>query len=91
VHNTLLRVGLHDRLNQYWSGSDQVKQDLVYRVSVASNGEITTYEPLNQPASDYVQSTPLPALTGKGDSDGPLATFKVVLQPAGASNVSLLD
>jgi tetratricopeptide (TPR) repeat protein len=86
-----LRVGLHDRLNQYWRGSAQVQQDLVYRVSVAPNGTITAYEALNQPASEYVQSTPLPALTGKGESTAPLANFKVVLRPAGAFHVSLLD
>jgi Tfp pilus assembly protein PilF len=86
-----LRIGLHDRLNQYWRGSDQVKQDLVYRVSVAPNGAITAYEPLNQPASEYVQSTPLPALVGKEEAIAPLANFKVILRPAGAFNVSLLD
>jgi tetratricopeptide (TPR) repeat protein len=86
-----LRVGLHDRLNQYWSGSHQVKQDLVYRVSVASNGAITTYEPLNQPAAEHMQITPLPTLSGKGTPAQPLATFKVVLRPAGAFDVSLLQ
>jgi hypothetical protein len=86
-----LRIGLHDRLNQYWHGSDEVKQDLVYRVSVAPNGAITAYEPLNQPASEYVQSTPLPALVGKEEAIAPLANFKVILRPAGAFNVSLLD
>jgi hypothetical protein len=86
-----LRVGLHDLLNQYWSGSDQVKQDLVYRVSMAPNGAITAYEPLNQPASEYVQSTPLPALTSKGEAVEPLTTFKVILHPTGAFNIRLLD
>lgn len=85
-----LRVKLHDRLNRYWNGTDQVEQDLVYRVSLAANGAITAYEPLNQPASEYVQSTPLPALTGNGTPTQPLANFKVVLRPAGAFNVSLL-
>ncbi len=82
---------LHDRLNQYWNGADQVEQDLVYRVGVAANGAITAYEPLNQPASEYVQRTPLPGLSE--DSRTPtqtLANFKVVLRPAGAFNVSLL-
>jgi tetratricopeptide (TPR) repeat protein len=86
-----LRVGLHDRLNQYWSGSDQVKQDLVYRVSVAPNGAIAAYEALNQPAYEYVQSTPLPALISKGEVVEPLTNFKVTLRPTGAFNVSLLD
>lgn len=85
-----LRVRLHDRLNQYWSGSDIVEQDLAYRVSVASNGVITAYEPLNQPASEYVNITPLPALSGKNPPAQPLANFKVVLRPAGAFNVSFL-
>lgn len=85
-----LRVRLHDRLNQSWNGTDQAEQDLVYRVSMAANGSITAYEPLNQPASEYVQSTPLPALTKNGTPTQPLAIFKVVLRPAGAFNVSLL-
>jgi tetratricopeptide (TPR) repeat protein len=86
-----LRVKLHDRLNQSWRGSNQMKEDLVYRVSVAPDGEVTAYEPLNQPASVYAQRTPLPALAGKGNTTQPLANFKVVLRPAGAFNVSLLD
>ncbi len=85
-----LRVVLHDRLNRYWSGADTLDQDLVYRVSVGPSGGITAYEPLNQPASEYVQSTPLPALTKSGTPAQPLANFKVVLRPAGAFNVSLL-
>ena len=85
-----LRVQLHDRLNQYWSGSDLVQDDLVYRVSMASDGTITAYEPMNPLASEYAQRTPLPTLTQNNTSAEPLALFKVVLRPAGAFDVSLL-
>ncbi len=89
-HLNALRVNLHDRLNRYWNGSATLKEDLVYRVSVGADGAITAYEPLNQPASEHVQSTPLPTLTESGVLAQPLADFKVVLRPAGAFNVSLL-
>ena len=85
-----LRVQLHDRLNQSWSGSDRVQAELAYRVSVASDGTIIAYEPLNAPASEHEHHTPLPTLRQHREAADPQATFKVVLRPAGAFDVTLL-
>jgi Neuraminidase (sialidase) len=57
-----LALKVYDRINQTWQTSPTFTQNLVYRVSASQDGAIGNFEPLNQPAKDYTQETPLPNL-----------------------------
>jgi hypothetical protein len=59
------------------------RQELVYQVKVKPDGTIVSYRPHNQPASNYVQETPLPQVGKLADdidttSPESYALFKVV-------------
>ena len=57
-----LAVKVYDRINQTWQTSPTLNQNLVDRVRTSQDGAIGNFEPLNQPAKDYTQETPLPHL-----------------------------
>lgn len=58
-----LNQKLYNQIAQKWQ-TRRFEQKLIYRVSVSQDGAIASYEPFNQPASDYAQQTPLPILIG---------------------------
>lgn len=98
-----LNQKLYNQITQNWQ-SRRFEQKLVYRVSVSQDGAIASYEPLNQPALDYVQQTPLPnlvATTGQvvstdntisakapSNTQQPLGKFEVVFTRRGILEVS---
>ncbi|HEY9750139.1 MAG TPA: TonB C-terminal domain-containing protein, partial [Allocoleopsis sp.] len=84
---------LYDQIDKNWKEEPEFENELVYRVNLAPDGSIANYEPVNQPGSDYVQDTPLPALTKSNTASSPgnptsLAPFKVVFKPNGVLQVS---
>ncbi len=93
---------IHKQLSQLWKGTPKAQQPLRYRIGVTEEGAIADYEPINQPAWDYVQETPLekdklvkPEAAGIGTTGGivpqkPLAQFQVVFRPNGVVEVSPL-
>lgn len=84
---------VYDRVNRGWQTSPTFTQNLVYRVSASQDGAIAHFEPLNQPAKDYTQETPLPNLlksseTTSSNSAAPVAKLTVVFAPAGILEVN---
>lgn len=92
---------LYDQLRKEWTTTPTYQKDLIYRVAVTEDGVITDYEPTNQPASDYVQETPLkrlikPEAAGQDAKAGalpqkPLAQYRVVFRQNGVLEVSPLQ
>ncbi|MEG3857790.1 hypothetical protein [Microcoleus sp. herbarium12] len=88
-----LSLKLYDRINQGWQTSPTFTQNLVYRVSASLDGAIANFEPLNQPAKDFTQETPLPNLqkssqTQSNSNRVPAAQFTVVFAPSGVLEVN---
>ncbi|WP_448533224.1 nitrate ABC transporter ATP-binding protein, partial [Parathermosynechococcus lividus] len=53
---------LYDIIDQNWQQFPTFTEDLIYLVKVNSYGDIFSYQPSNQAASDYLQETPFPDL-----------------------------
>jgi len=87
-----LALKVYDRINQTWKTSPTFTQNLVYRVSASQDGAIANFEPLNQPAKDFTQETPLPNLLKSAEtssnSPAPVAKLTVVFAPTGTLEVN---
>lgn len=87
-----LALKVYDRIDRSWQTSPTFTQNLVDRVSVSQDGAIGNFEPLNQPAKDYIQETPLPNLLKSSEtssnSAAPIAKFTVVFAPTGTLEVN---
>lgn len=88
-----LSLKLYDRIDRSWQTSPTFTQNLVYRVSASLDGAIANFEPLNQPAQDFTQETPLPNLqkssqTESNSGAAPAAKFTVVFAPSGVLEVN---
>lgn len=94
-----LNQQIRKELLDSWQKEPSFPRELVYRVGVTEDGVIADYEPMNTPAWDYVQKTPLQRLTkpeaaGIGTKETglvpqkPLAQFRVVFKPNGVLEVS---
>ncbi|MEG4629869.1 hypothetical protein QUB56_09635 [Microcoleus sp. AR_TQ3_B6] len=87
-----LALKVYDRIDRTWQTSPTFNQNLVYRVSTSQDGAIGNFEPLNQPAKDYIQETPLPHLLKSSEtssnSAAPVAKFTVVFAPTGILEVN---
>ena len=85
---------LRDQIDQNWKTRSKVNQDLVYRVSVASDGSVIGYKPVNEAAGNLVDRTPLPGLVytpaakNSAPTHDPIAQFKVVFTAKGVPQVS---
>lgn len=85
---------LYDIIDQNWQQFPTFTEDLIYLVKVDSSGDIFSYQPSNQAASDYLQETPFPDLVDTAnpasptDSQASLASFQVVLTPTGELEVT---
>lgn len=96
-----LNEKLYSQLREKWSGTPIFPRNLIYRVAITEDGNIADFEAINQPASDYVQETPLKSLI-KSETAGtekektelttqkPLAQYRVVFKTDGALEVSPL-
>ncbi|HBB35086.1 MAG TPA: DUF4335 domain-containing protein [Cyanobacteria bacterium UBA8803] len=96
-----LNEQLYKQLSELWQGTPLSQKALIYRIGVTEDGAIADYEPINQPAWDYVKETPLeknqlvkPEAAGIGSKETglvpqkPLAQFRVVFRPNGVLEVS---
>lgn len=87
-----LNLKLYDRINESWQTSPTFDRNLVYRVSASQDGAIAHFEPLNQPARDFAQKTPLPNLLKSDRTEGKkaelVAKFTVVFAPTGILEVN---
>lgn len=88
-----LALKVYDRINQTWQATPTFNQNLVYRVTASQDGAIGNFEPLNQPAKDFTQETPLPNIvkssqTGSTQAAVPAAKFTVVFAPSGVLEVN---
>jgi hypothetical protein len=87
-----LALKVYDRIDRSWQTSPTFTQNLVDRVSVSQDGAIGNFEPLNQPAKDYIQETPLPNLLKSPETSSnnaaPVAKFTVVFAPTGTLEVN---
>ncbi|MEG3925995.1 hypothetical protein [Microcoleus sp. D3_18a_C4] len=87
-----LALKVYDRIDRSWQTSPTFHQNLVYRVTTSQDGAIDNFEPLNQPAKDYTQETPLPNLLKSpetsSNSAAPVAKFTVVFAPTGTLEVN---
>jgi hypothetical protein len=104
VVNTL-NDKLYSQIRESWTGKPIYPRDLIYRVAVSEDGNVANFEAINQPASDYVQETPLKSLTkteaapvpqekptenATAVPQKPLAQFRVVFKTNGVLEVSPL-
>jgi hypothetical protein len=80
-----LALKVYDRIDRSCQTSPTFTQNLVDRVRVSQAGAIGNFEPLNPPAKDYIQETPLPNLLKSSEtssnSAAPAANFTVVFAP----------
>lgn len=88
-----LEKDLYAKINQAWQTTPTFKEDLVYRVSVATNGDILGYKYINDPALNFKDETPLPNLYFKPVAGSPprneaIAQYRVVFTPSGELQVS---
>jgi hypothetical protein len=83
-----LKKRLNQQLHQAWTSDHLNEEVLTYRIGVTENGAIVGYTPINLPAIEQVNQTPLPSLTvpeaytvnGKRP---PVARFEVSFLPSG--------
>ncbi|MGQ9870895.1 hypothetical protein [Leptodesmis sp.] len=83
-----LKKQLQRQLNRAWTSEHLNEEVLMYRVGVTESGAIVGYTPINPPAIEQVNQTPLPSLTvpeaysmhGKQPS---VARFEVYFLPSG--------
>jgi hypothetical protein len=94
-YNQATQIGkrLHQHLSDVWTSEQLNQAPLHYLVAVTATGAIATYTPINQPAIDQVQQTPLPKLVipevlhlDPGTLP-PLAQFDVTFLPSGKLQV----
>lgn len=86
LNQTLAKI-----LRESWTTEPDYPRDLTYRVALTEDGKVTDFEPLNQPAFDYVGQTPLQQLrssTNPADSQKPVGQFQVVFKTTGGLEVS---
>jgi hypothetical protein len=101
IEDPQLRSQLQDRLyelvNGAWQTEPEFDRPLEYRVGVSAEGEVAQFEALNDPASIYLQDTPLPSLhqpsaaVAKQNDEVtqvPMVQFRVVFTPGGVLQVS---
>jgi hypothetical protein len=91
-----LKKKLYDQLDKSWNIKPTFEHNLIYRVSVSSDGAIgqspryaiVSYEPLNQQAKDFLPETPLNSLTNSTNTPAtPVGKFTVVFSPQGVLEV----
>jgi hypothetical protein len=90
-----LKAQLDEKLVKAWIPATDVKVPLVYRVSVAKDGAIVGYKPLNPSQEQATEQTPLPDLlykpVGNRPQNEPLADFQVTFNPDGSLEVQSLS
>lgn len=83
-----LKKRLNQQLNQAWTSEHLNEEVLTYRVGVTESGAIVGYTPINLPAIEQVNQTPLPSLTvpeayAMNGKQPAVARFEVSFLPSG--------
>lgn len=81
----LLNRHVYNQINPEWKNRVVLKQDLIYRVSVAADGAIIGYKAINKEANKNIGITPLPQLlynpiNQKFINNEPIAQFRIVFR-----------
>ncbi|WP_026099071.1 hypothetical protein [Kamptonema formosum] len=82
---------VYDKIDRAWQTVPTFSRNLVYRVIARADGALASFEPVNQPAKEYLQETPLPNLLNSertGTRAAPVGKFTVVFAPSGVIEVS---
>jgi len=84
---------LYNQIDTNWKEYPTFSENLVYRVTMNSAGNIAEYKHVNQAASQYIAETPLPKLTNftttnLENANKPTAEFLVILTPGGVLQVN---
>lgn len=76
---------LQEKINNTWK--QEINKNLIYRVTVTSDGSIIGYQPINPEAADQLDKTPLPDLLNRqavdGDNNQSIAEFKLLFRENG--------
>lgn len=87
-----LKRQLFNQVNASWAERKTLTSDLVYKVAINADGEIISYEPLNQIARAQIAKTPLPNLISDSHSVSetkqPFGSFRVVFRKSGVLEIS---
>ncbi len=83
-----LQQQVYTQINDSWKTKPSFERELTFKVGISSDGKIVEYEPLNQPASDYLNETPLSTLKQTAPGDSQIAHYRVVFTPKGVLQVS---
>lgn len=83
-----LQQQLYGQIHENWKTKPTFERELTFKVGISSDGKIVEYEPLNQPASDYLNETPLSTLKQTTPADSQMAHYRVVFTPQGVLQVS---
>ncbi len=87
-----LNQNLAKILRESWTTEPDYPRDLTYRVALTEDGKVTDFEPLNQPAFDYLDQTPLQQLRSNNNPadilQKPVGQFQVVFKTTGGLEVS---
>lgn len=86
-----LQPKLYDAIDQNWKGSPPFNKDLIFRVRMKPDGSIASFQPENQPATEFAKDTPLPQLGKPIDPNAPAepaASFRVVFKPSGVLQIN---
>ncbi|MCT7951588.1 DUF4335 domain-containing protein [Ancylothrix sp. C2] len=83
-----LQQQLYGQIHDNWKTKPSFERELTFKVGISSDGKIVEYEPLNQPASDYVNETPLGNLKQLTPGGSQQAHYRVVFTPQGVLQVS---
>lgn len=88
-----LQRRLYRKIDDQWKNRRQIGQTLEYRVSLAKDGSIIGYKPVDSTPVDGAERTPLPELrynpaTENLAANEPLAQFRVVFNKRGILQIS---
>ncbi|MEL7037173.1 MAG: DUF4335 domain-containing protein [Cyanobacteria bacterium J06592_8] len=82
-----LQALVSEEIDAGWEVEPTLTEPLTYRVSVASDGAIVGYQPIDEISQTQENQTPLPKLlykpVGNRSSDEPLADYRVIFKPDG--------
>lgn len=83
---------LHNKIERAWHKKNNLNQKLIYIVAIAPDGSIVFYHPVNQPAINNINLTPLPYLVESQYSGGAaveqsVARFRVAFTPKGGIEI----
>ncbi|MBK4730061.1 tetratricopeptide repeat protein [Oxynema sp. CENA135] len=83
-----LRYNLYQMVDVNWRTIPTFNSDLIYRVEMGEDGELSAYEPMSEDADDFLQEVPLQSLPQSKEAEEAIAEFKVVFTPTGELHIT---